>query len=82
MALGTEPRARTTAKARPAVIREKYSKGPKMRASFVSGAATPETRPVELVVFALVLTAACIGLFRFALGLPLPVLNIPGLVTI
>jgi putative tricarboxylic transport membrane protein len=48
----------------------------------VSGAATSETRPVELVVFALVLTAACIGLFRFALGLPLPVLVIPGLVTI
>lgn len=48
----------------------------------VSGAATSETRPVELVVFALVLTAACIGLFRFALGLPLPVLIIPGVVTI
>lgn len=48
----------------------------------VSGAATSETRPVELLVFALVLTAACIGLFRFALGLPLPVLIIPGVVTI
>lgn len=48
----------------------------------VSGAATPETRPVELAVFAVVLTAACIGLFRFALGLPIPVLVIPGLVTI
>jgi hypothetical protein len=29
-----------------------------------------------------VLTAACVGLFRFALGLPIPVLVIPGLVTI
>jgi putative tricarboxylic transport membrane protein len=48
----------------------------------VSGAATPETRPMELTIFALVLTAACIGLFRFALGLPIPVLTIPGLVTI
>jgi putative tricarboxylic transport membrane protein len=48
----------------------------------VSGAASSETRPVELVIFALVLTAACIGLFRFALGLPIPVLIIPGLVTI
>jgi putative tricarboxylic transport membrane protein len=48
----------------------------------VSGAATSETRPLELLVFALVLTAVCIGLFRFALGLPLPVLVIPGLVTI
>jgi putative tricarboxylic transport membrane protein len=48
----------------------------------VSGAASSETRPLELLVFALVLTAACIGLFRFALGLPIPVLVIPGLVTI
>jgi putative tricarboxylic transport membrane protein len=48
----------------------------------VSGAASPETRWRELVIFALVLTAACVGLFRFALGLPIPVLVIPGLVTI
>jgi len=46
----------------------------------VSGAASPETRPVELVVFALVMTAFCIGLFKFALGLPIPVLIIPGVV--
>jgi putative tricarboxylic transport membrane protein len=48
----------------------------------VSGAASSDTRPVELLVFALVLTAACIGLFRFALQLPIPVLHVPGLVTI
>ncbi len=48
----------------------------------VSGAASPETRPVEIVVFALVMTAFCIGLFRYALGLPIPVLILPGLVTI
>jgi putative tricarboxylic transport membrane protein len=48
----------------------------------VSGAASTETRPVELLVFALVLTLACIGLFRFALQLPIPVLYLPGLVTI
>jgi putative tricarboxylic transport membrane protein len=48
----------------------------------VSGAASAETRPVELVIFAVVLTAACIGLFRFALGLPIPVLIVPGVVTI
>ncbi len=48
----------------------------------VSGAASPETRPMELVVFALVMTAFCIGLFRFALGLPIPVLVIPGVVTV
>ncbi len=48
----------------------------------MSGAASPETRPVELVIFAAILTAACIGLFRFALGLPIPVLIIPGVVTV
>lgn len=48
----------------------------------VSGAASPEARPVELVVFAAVMTAFCVGLFRFALGLPIPVLIIPGVVTI
>jgi putative tricarboxylic transport membrane protein len=48
----------------------------------VSGAASPETRPVELLVFAAVLTAFCVGLFRFALGLPIPVLVIPGVVII
>jgi hypothetical protein len=48
----------------------------------VSGAASPESRPRELVVFALVMTAFCVGLFRYALGLPIPVLVIPGLVTL
>jgi putative tricarboxylic transport membrane protein len=48
----------------------------------VSGAASPESRPRELVVFALVMTALCVGLFRYALGLPIPVLVIPGLVTL
>jgi len=47
----------------------------------VSGAASAESRPVELVVFALAMTAFCVGLFRVALGLPIPVLVIPGLVT-
>lgn len=48
----------------------------------ISGAASPETRPVELLIFAAVMTAFCVGLFRFALGLPIPVLHIPGLVTV
>lgn len=48
----------------------------------VSGAASEETRPVELVIFAAVMTAFCVGLFRFALGLPIPVLIIPGVVHI
>ena len=46
----------------------------------VAGAASPETRPRELLVFALALTALCVGLFRYALGLPIPVLRIGGLV--
>lgn len=46
----------------------------------VSGAASPESRPRELVVFAVVLTAFCVGLFRYALSLPVPVLILPGLV--
>ena len=45
----------------------------------VSGAASRETRPRELVVFAVVMTAFCIGLFKYALGLPIPVLLLPGI---
>lgn len=48
----------------------------------VGGAASPESRPRELVVFALVMTALAIGLFRYLLSLPIPVLIVPGLVTI
>jgi putative tricarboxylic transport membrane protein len=48
----------------------------------VSGAASPESRPRELVIFALAITAFCVGLFKYALGLPIPVLNLPGLVTL
>ncbi len=48
----------------------------------VSGAASPDTRPRELVVFALAMTAFCIGLFRYVLSLPIPVLVLPGLVTL
>ncbi len=48
----------------------------------VGGAASAESRPRELVVFALVMTALCIGLFRYALSLPIPVLILPGVVTL
>lgn len=44
----------------------------------VGGLASEETRPRELVVFALVMTALCIGLFRYVLGLPIPVLRVAG----
>jgi putative tricarboxylic transport membrane protein len=45
----------------------------------VSGAATSDSRPKELVVFALVMTALCVGLFKYALGLPIPVLRLGDL---
>lgn len=32
-----------------------------------------EVRPVEAVIFAVIMTAFCIGLFKYALGLPIPV---------
>jgi len=48
----------------------------------VSGAASAESRPRELVIFALAITAFCIGLFKYALGLPIPVLLIPNVVTL
>lgn len=48
----------------------------------VGGAASPETRPRELAVFAVVVTAFCVGLFRYLLQLPIPILNLPGIVTL
>lgn len=50
--------------------------------AIVGGAASPETRPKELLVFGVVITAFCIGLFRYVLHLPIPVLVLPGVVTI
>jgi putative tricarboxylic transport membrane protein len=46
----------------------------------VAGAASPESRPRELLVFAVVMTAFCVGLFRYVLGLPIPVLRLGGIV--
>jgi putative tricarboxylic transport membrane protein len=45
----------------------------------IGGSSSAEARPGELAVLALVLTALCIGLFRYALGLPIPILTLPGL---
>jgi putative tricarboxylic transport membrane protein len=50
--------------------------------ALISGAASPETNLKELTIFAAVITAFCIGLFKYALNLPIPVLIIPGLVYI
>jgi putative tricarboxylic transport membrane protein len=46
----------------------------------IAGAASSETKLGELIVFALIMTALCIGLFKYGLNLPIPVLIIPGLV--
>ena len=43
---------------------------------------SPESRPRELAIFAVVMTAFCVGLFRYLLSLPIPVLIIPGVITI
>ncbi|MGA0541705.1 tripartite tricarboxylate transporter TctB family protein [Neotabrizicola sp. VNH66] len=40
---------------------------------FCSGLAAKDARLIELLIFALVLSAICVGLFRYALGLSLPV---------
>lgn len=39
----------------------------------LAGLAAKDVRPAELAIFAVILTAVCIGLFRYALGLSLPV---------
>lgn len=39
----------------------------------VSGMASRETRPLEIVIFSVVMTALCIGLFKFMLRLPIPI---------
>ena len=54
--------------------------GPARRARV--GGASPETRWKELIVFAVAITAFCVGLFRYALQLPIPILVLPGIVTI
>jgi putative tricarboxylic transport membrane protein len=41
-------------------------------AILISACASPETRWGETIVFSVVMTAFCIGLFKVALGLPIP----------
>jgi len=38
----------------------------------ISALASRETRWIEVAVFAVVMTVLCVGLFKFALGLPIP----------
>ncbi len=48
----------------------------------IGGLATHDSRLKELVIFAAIMTALCVGLFRYVLGLPMPVLVIPGVIRI
>jgi len=41
-------------------------------AIFIAACGSPESRWLETLVFGVVMTAFCIGLFKFALGLPIP----------
>jgi hypothetical protein len=40
---------------------------------FISAMADPDTRPVEIIIFTVVMTAVCIVVFRVLLGLPIPI---------
>ncbi|TCT03284.1 hypothetical protein [Aquabacter spiritensis] len=48
--------------------------------ALISGAAAPDTRFGELVVFAIAVTLLSVGLFKYVLQLPVPALIIPGIV--
>jgi hypothetical protein len=47
-------------------------------ALMISGYASEETRPRELIIFAVLMTAFCIVLFRYLLNQPMPILIVPG----
>lgn len=49
-------------------------------AMVISGFASEETKTKEIVLFSVVMTAFCVGLFRYALNLPIPILRIPGVI--
>lgn len=51
-------------------------------AMVIGGYATPEVREKEILIFAAIMTALCVGLFRYLLNLPIPILVLPGLVHI
>lgn len=48
--------------------------------AIISGAASPETRIKEIVIFGIAVTIFSIALFRYVLNLPIPVLIIPGVI--
>jgi hypothetical protein len=50
--------------------------------AIISGAASPETRIKEIVIFGVAVTIFSIALFRYVLNLPIPVLIIPGMIVL
>ena len=50
--------------------------------AIVSGAASPETRIKEIVIFGIAVTIFSIALFKYVLNLPIPVLVIPGVIVL
>jgi putative tricarboxylic transport membrane protein len=50
--------------------------------AIISGAASPETRIKEIVIFGIAVTIFSIALFRYVLNLPIPVLIIPGMIVL
>jgi hypothetical protein len=51
-------------------------------AMVIGGYATPEVREKEIIIFAAVMTAFCVGLFRYILNLPIPIIIIPNVIHI
>jgi hypothetical protein len=51
-------------------------------AMIIGGYATNEVREGEIIIFAAVMTALCVGLFRYLLNLPIPIIIIPGVIHI
>jgi hypothetical protein len=51
-------------------------------AMIIGGFGTHEVRIREILIFAAVMTIFCVGLFRYALNLPIPIIVIPGLIQI
>lgn len=43
-------------------------------AMLISSAADPDTRPIEILVFTIFMTACCVALFKFLLRLPIPLM--------
>jgi hypothetical protein len=50
--------------------------------AIISGAASPDTRIKEILIFGIAVTIFSVVLFRYVLNLPIPVLIIPGVIVL